>query len=70
MLLILGDSISSVLHAEVGVQDEDPPLIVLNMDFRTWEDLEAYRVHTEHEAAVKVLRKYTTKLGAVDYEIP
>jgi|GEM_PF-3427524 len=68
MLLRLRDGIDSVLRAEVGLQYEYPPLMVLCMDFQNWEGLEEYRVHPDHLAAVKVLRKHTTKLGAVDYE--
>lgn len=70
MLLRLGDSIPVVMDTEAGVQNEDPPLVVLNMIFDDWDDLEEYRVHPRHIAAVKVLRKHTTKLGAVDYELP
>lgn len=69
MLMRLGESVHAVVSAEVGIQEEEPPLMVLSMIFGTWEDLEDYRVHEDHVAAVKVLRKHTTKLGAVDYEI-
>ncbi|MBN2586240.1 MAG: Dabb family protein [Candidatus Fermentibacteraceae bacterium] len=68
MLLKLGGSVPSVLHAEVGIEEGLPPTMVLYMEFRDRAGLEEYSIHPEHLAAVTELRKHTTKLGSVDYE--
>jgi len=64
--------IDVVKHLEVGINVHETPRsydIILLSRFDSLEDLETYRVHPEHQEAVKIIRAITEGVVAVDYEV-
>ncbi len=57
---------------EVGIKGESSPEdnhdVVLISEFATWEALQAYNVHPEHQKVVAFVRAVVCGRYAVDYE--
>ena len=68
----LEDSIESLLRIEVGINISTKPSafdVVLTADFATEEDLDKYRIHTDHVVVLDYLREVMEKVVVVDYFI-
>lgn len=72
MLHALVGVVPSLKSMEVGVKGEKSPAdnsdIVLITEFASWEDLDAYQVHPEHQKVVAFAKKVVEARSVVDYE--
>jgi quinol monooxygenase YgiN len=68
----LPGKIKEIAAYEVGTNIAHSPAahdLVLVSGFKSPEDLEAYRVHPEHQKVVELIKKTTSDRVVVDYEI-
>ena len=68
----LVDTVSEIRFLEVGLNVGTSPRakdIMLTVHFDSLEDLEAYRIHPEHQKVVKILSGIAVDGVAIDYEI-
>ena len=68
----LKNKIPEIKFYEVGINIVDSPNsfdIALNSEFKSFEDIERYRIHPEHLKIVEIINTYCDKRVAVDYEI-
>ncbi|MBN1595128.1 Dabb family protein [candidate division FCPU426 bacterium] len=66
----LEEIIPAVRNSEIGTNVPSPQTthdIVLNLEFRTLADLEAYQQHPEHQKTAEFIKKVTVDRVAVDY---
>ena len=71
-LLSLTQTIDVLASIEVGINQQESPRsadLVLITTFKTWQDLEVYRVHPDHQKVVSVIKSYTERSVVVDYEL-
>ena len=71
-LLSLSQTIDVLESIEVGLNQQESPRaadMVLITTFKTWKDLEVYRVHPAHQKVVSVIKSYTESTVVVDYEL-
>lgn len=72
MLLALKGVVPSLVDIEVGVKGSLSPEnnddIVLVSTFKSWDDLQAYQVHPEHQKVVAFAKEVVEKRSAIDYE--
>ena len=68
----LKETISVIRKMEVFINSEDAPAgnydVVLDSEFDTMSDLNAYIVHPEHIKAAEFIGKVRTGRAAIDYE--
>lgn len=63
--------IPEITRLEVGIDHSDSPQasdIVLCSEFPSWEALESYRIHPDHQAVAQWLGTITLERRVVDYE--
>lgn len=69
----LSDRVPGIQRLVVGIP-ENPggPMadISLYTEFKTWNDLEAYKVHPEHQKVVEFLKSRVADRQVSDYESP
>lgn len=68
----LKNKISEIENIEAGLNFSDREVaydIALFSEFRTKEDLEAYKIHPDHQKLIDFLNQYKRELAVVDYEI-
>lgn len=66
----LKEQIGFIKFLEVGINTVDLPFaydIVLNTDFETMDDLEAYRIHPAHKAFIEFNKNYSVAKVSVDF---
>ena len=66
----LPDLIPQILKYEIGINISDSPAsndLLLYSEFKSKEDFEIYRDHTEHKKVVDLIRERTAKTHVVDY---
>jgi|TARA_B110000438_G_scaffold291359_1_gene328202 hypothetical protein len=71
MLEALPDAIPGIKTLSCGSDFSQTPVSFdfgLYTAFETAEDLEAYRVHTAHQAVVELIKETTSDRAVVDYE--
>jgi hypothetical protein len=69
-LLKMKDKIPVIRDFEVGINITDDPSafdLVINSAFDDPDDLEAYRIHPDHQAFIAFNKNYTLQKGVVDY---
>jgi len=69
----LAGKVPSLRSLEVGndvLRSERSWDIALTAGFDSLEDLEAYRVHPDHQAVVKYMNSVRESAASVDYEAP
>ena len=69
-LLKMKSGISVIREFEVGINVTDNPSaydLVINSAFDTPEDLEAYRVHPDHQAFIGFNARFSIAKAIVDY---
>jgi deoxycytidine triphosphate deaminase len=72
-LRALPDKIDVLVDLEAGADFSQTPAsydVGLITRFNSREDLEAYRVHPEHQKVVEFVQKTTAERAVVDYETP
>lgn len=70
-LLALSDKISELKYIEVGVNYElnsKSHDICLITHFESVDDLDAYRIHPDHQKVGELLKQHVVERAAVDYE--
>ena len=70
-LLTLPLKISVIKSFEIGIDIIQGPAsydLVINSTFDSLEDLEIYRVHTDHAAFIEFNKNYSANRVMVDYE--
>lgn len=63
--------IPGLLHIEVGLDTTDHPQsadVALYSTLASWEALERYQVHPEHQAVLPFMREVVASRTAADYE--
>lgn len=68
----LKNKIDVIVNIEAGeniTQSERNYDIALYSEFKSAEDLDAYRVHEAHQEVVKFVRQVTNSVVAVDYKL-
>lgn len=72
MLLALKGIVPSLVDIEVGIKGSLSPEnnddIVLVSTFKSWDDLQAYQVHPEHQKVVAFSKEVVERRSAIDYE--
>lgn len=66
----LKEKIEVIKFLEVGINVEPLPFaydIVLNTDFETMEDLNAYRIHPAHKAFIEFNKDFSVSKVSVDF---
>lgn len=72
-LLALKSGIPFIADFRVGInftEDQSAYDLCIDSTFRSREDLEAYRVHPEHQEFIRFNKDYSVGKAVVDYEIP
>jgi hypothetical protein len=67
----LKSHIPAIIDIEVGIGDADAhgvSTVVLYSTFASFNDLNAYQQHPEHQAVIPLMKSVTTARKAVDYE--
>ena len=67
----LPSKIHELAHLQAGVDFSGTPAsydVGLVTQFKSREDLEAYRIHLEHQKVVQVILKLTSERAVVDFE--
>lgn len=71
-LMDLVDKIPAVVSMEVGLKQDASPSnnddVVLIAEYKTWNDLNTYNNHPDHQLVVEWVKKVVEKRSAVDYE--
>ncbi|PRY67015.1 stress responsive alpha/beta barrel protein [Glaciihabitans tibetensis] len=70
-LLPLASSVPGVLALTVARNAAYPESnwdIVLVAEYATFDDLEAYQVHPEHQAAAAIVRQHVAERASIDFE--
>lgn len=65
--------IPQILIYEIGINISDSPVsydLVLNSSFKSKEDFEIYRDHSEHKKVVELIRELSAITHVVDYADP
>ncbi len=71
-LASLADRVPGIKRIVVGIPNTpDGPMadISLYTEFATWDDLQAYKVHPEHQKVVEFLKTRVAERHVSDYEI-
>ncbi len=72
-LLALKDKISFIRHMEIGINDGEADdtnyTLCMTIDFDSFDDLNAYRVHPEHLEVAAFIGRVRLSRACVDYEI-
>ncbi len=62
-----------IIHSfEIGVNSRNTPFsydVVINSEFASWKDLEAYVKHPEHQKAIALSKSIKKEKAVVDYEL-
>jgi hypothetical protein len=69
-LLSMKDRIAVIREFEVGINIASDPSafeVVINSVFDSSDDLEAYRVHPDHQAFIAFNKNYTERKAVADY---
>jgi hypothetical protein len=67
----LASKIAEVVSLEVGINKNPAPAaweISLYTSFNSWEDLETYQKHPDHQEVVQLVQKVVMDRAVVDYE--
>lgn len=68
----LKDKIEVIRKIEVSINHENASVdnydVVLDSEFDTWDDLQAYIVHPEHQKVGQFIVKVKKDRAAIDYE--
>ena len=70
-LMPLASSVPSLVSLTVARNGAYPDTnwdIVLIGEYATFDDLEAYQVHPEHQAAAAIVREHVAERASIDFE--
>ncbi len=68
----LKNKIDVIQFYEVGINEGKSAFaydVVINSEFNTWEDLEKYVIHPEHQDAIMMNKMIEKEKAVIDYEI-
>lgn len=68
----LKNKINEIQFYEVGINTGKSAFaydVVINSEFKSWEDLEKYVIHPEHQDAIMKNKMIKKEKAVVDYEI-
>lgn len=71
-MLSLPGKIPQIKKMEVGInadQTDAASDVLLYSEFDSWEDLQTYHKHPEHQRVVEFLNKVRSEKRVVDYEV-
>lgn len=65
---LIPEIVSFEVHANGAYFDKNFDLVLL-ADYATYDDLEAYQVHPEHQRVVAIVREHVSARASIDFEV-